>query len=58
MKTAQRKTNDERGFTLIEVLMAGALGALLLSALAVSTGLFLDFYKVNSTSRNWRSITI
>ena len=41
-KTTERE--GEEGLTLIEVLMAGAIGGILLTALSVSTGVFLDHY--------------
>ena len=43
-RAAMRKGKIEEGLTLIEVLMAGAMGGILLTALSVSTGMFLDHY--------------
>jgi|SaaInl4_150m_RNA_FD_contig_21_588452_length_1699_multi_5_in_0_out_0_2 hypothetical protein len=39
----KKKTGRENGMTLIEVLLAGSIGALLLSALTISMGFFLEF---------------
>ncbi len=46
------KLENESGFTLVEILLVAAIGGVLLTALTISTGVFLDNYSVALDSQD------